>query len=86
MGEKLIQSYVKEQWFVSTIYRQSSAMVSSSPYAIWYYETLVCEWNPQTKERGELLALYDSGCKSQSAFEHHAKICAELPAPLRAED
>lgn len=48
MSEKLIQSYVKDRWFVSTIHRQSSATANPDG---WYYETMVWNWNAEAKER-----------------------------------
>ena len=41
----LMKSYVCECYIVSTLYRQSSAMINSPP---WYYETLVWEYDKAT--------------------------------------
>lgn len=51
----IASSYVRHNarwWNVSTIYRESSALVSD----LWYEETIVWEWNPETKVRGAMLA------------------------------
>ena len=80
VSERLIQSYVKDQWFVSTIYRQSSAALNPDG---WYYETMVWNWNAETKEREpQYIAQYDSGLSEQFAVAHHARICAALPERL----
>ncbi len=74
MSEKLIQSYVKDRWFISTIYRQSSAALNPDG---WYYETMVWDWDAQTKTRGEhFIAQYDSGLSETYAMRHHADVCA----------
>ena len=70
---KLIQSYLEEQYFVSTIHRKSS---TSPP--LRYYETMVWEWDKETRKRGKLLAQHDSGVGKHSAIDDHALICIEL--------
>lgn len=50
----LCQSYVRHEtsyWFVSTINRESSAMLGSRMYA----ETIVWAWNPETKLKEKLV-------------------------------
>jgi len=75
MSAKLIQSYLKEQYFVSTIYRQSSAVY----LPIWYYETIVWRWDKKTtRHRGELLTIHDSGTEETYAIDNHALICVKL--------
>jgi ATP phosphoribosyltransferase regulatory subunit HisZ len=77
MAEKLIQSYVKDKWFVSTMYRQTSAAFASE---LWYYETMVWNWNAETREREpNFIAQYDSGLTEKAAMEHHMRVCALLP-------
>ena len=77
MSEKLIQSYVKDRWFVSTIYRQSSAALNPDG---WYYETMVWNWNAETKQREpNFIAQYDSGLTEEQAIQRHAMVCASLP-------
>lgn len=66
--ETIIQSYVLEKWFVSTIKRDCS-----SPYAqgLRYYETLVWEWDAKTKERGKIV-------HQDEGFLAHTEICLAL--------
>lgn len=80
MSKKLIQSYVKDRWFVSTIRRQSSAALAPD---LWYYETMVWNWNAKTKKReSNFIAQYESGLTEPYALAHHARICASLPEKL----
>ncbi len=72
---RLIQSYVADKWMVSTVYRQSSAAVYNPP---WYYETIIWEWNPITKERGVMVAVKDSGAFPDRASKNHFAICMTL--------
>lgn len=63
--DTIAQTYVAHngRWFfVSTINRESSAMIE--PPVPWYAETLAWEWNPDTKERGEIVGQDEapSGC------------------------
>ncbi len=74
MSEKLIQSYVVDLFFVSTIYRESSAPIPN----LWYYETMAWEWDRETRKRGELLLQEDSGTPKKAALENHARVCARL--------
>jgi hypothetical protein len=76
MSNGLIQSYVKNQWMVSTIHRESSAMLAAG---VWYYETLVWNWDAEKRERTNMIAQYDSGISEQSAFSHHFLVCKTLP-------
>ena len=66
--ERIIQSYVKDKWFVSTIYRQSSVAMSDPP---WFYETIVWEWDAATRNRGALI-------HSTSGLQAHFDICRKL--------
>jgi hypothetical protein len=71
---QLIQSYVERKYFVSTIYRQCSAMAAPD---IWYYETMVWEWN-QEDGMGALVSQHDSGLCATWAVNHYARICRAL--------
>lgn len=71
MSTPLICSYIKEKYYVSTIHRESSA--SEGPKM--YYETIVWQWNSESRVRGELLEQHDSGLWETQAFESHAYIC-----------
>jgi hypothetical protein len=70
-----IQSYVHhggKAWFVSTIERDSSAAVIPSPR---YNETIVWEWNPVTRERGEMLTTFED---RKNSIAMHQRVCASL--------
>ena len=86
-AQKLIQSYVQDYYFVSTAYRRSSAALAPDQ---WYYETIVWNWNPKTRERGEIVDSRDSGMNRTTALACHAAICAslasDLPEPERTRD
>lgn len=70
----LIQSFVNNEFFVSTIYRQSSACIESPP---WYFETLVWEWKADLRERGKIVHSAASSYR-ESALKDHAEICRKL--------
>ena len=70
----LIQSYVHHKgkcFFVSTIDRDSSAAAYQGLYA----ETIVWEWNKETRERGEMIGQDEGG---QGSIYEHARICRDL--------
>lgn len=73
--KRVIQSYVRDKWFVSTIYRESSVAMIPAP---WFYETLVWEWNPETKERGNIV-------HQAEGINSHCEICANLIRGLPPE-
>jgi hypothetical protein len=75
---KLIQSYVRDKFFISTIYRQCSAPAAPD---IWYYETIIWEWDAKTKERGKMLEQQDSGSFSGKAFLNHIDLCEKYNKP-----
>ena len=75
MSEKFIQSFVKDEYMVSTIYRESSAMIE--PPANWFYETIVWKWDKKEKTRGDLLEQFDSGTYPEKAIENHMEICKD---------
>lgn len=53
--ETVIQTYVQHQgrwFFVSTINRESSAALADGHI---YAETLIWDWNPETKDRGRIV-------------------------------
>ena len=74
----LIQSYVKRKWFVSTIRRRSSAMVG--PPAPMYHETLVWEWNAETRKRGSIIWQGESPDGEMCGLGGHQTICGNLVA------
>jgi len=63
---QLIASYVKQKYFISTIYRQASTIEP-----MWYFETIIWEWDNKTKERGKILEMEDSGTGEEQAIENH---------------
>ena len=67
----LIQSYVMRKYFISTIYRECSAMVLD----LWYYETCVFEWDSTTKKTGKMIDIMDSGNSEHQAIDNHLAIC-----------
>jgi len=67
---QLLCSYVRNKYFVSTAYRRASTLEP-----MWYFETIVWEWNQKTRERGEMLDMEDSGIFNEQALENHFKIC-----------
>jgi len=78
MSEKkqyiLIQSFILEKYYISTIYRKCSAIIED----IWYYETIIWEWDAEKKKRGEMLEMHDSGLSSNIALKNHFQICEKL--------
>lgn len=62
-------TYHKDKvFFISTIYRQSSAMCNNPP---WYYETLVWEWDTEKRcRKEEILSEHNS-----SSPNRHFEIC-----------
>ncbi len=70
---QLICSYVKNKFFVSTAYRKASTLEP-----MWYFETIVWEWNQKTKERGKILVQDDSGFHEDFAFSNHIEIIQKL--------
>ena len=81
MEHTLIQSYVCEEYFVSTIYRRSSAELGPK----WYYETIVWKWNKDTRTRGKMLEMHDSGLSPMTAIDHHYDICRAALASKEGE-
>lgn len=70
----LIQSYVKDRYFVSTILRGSSVL-GDDPC---YFETIVWEWDFKTKKRGELVEQESCGKCESAAILGHAELCVAL--------
>jgi hypothetical protein len=58
-------------FFVSTILRESSAMVNSPG---WYPETITWEYNRETMERGNILDIDGSG----DALKQHFRVVADF--------
>lgn len=66
---QLIVSYVKQKYFISTIYREASTIEP-----MWYFETIVCSWNQETRAREEILEIEDSGMFELDALSSHFSI------------
>jgi hypothetical protein len=64
---QLMCTYLKGKYFISTIYRESSAMIQDC----WYFETMVWEWNDKTRERGSIIEMDDSGISEEQAMDNH---------------
>lgn len=73
--EKLIQSYVVEKYFVSTVIRKCNALTEAQ---LWYYETIIFEWNNETKKRGKILECINAGDTPESAIMEHGNTCLRL--------
>ena len=67
---KLIQSYVADEYFVSTIHRKAS---TDEP--MYYYETIVWEYNKFEKKRGDMITQVNSGITAKLALKSHFGIC-----------
>ena len=72
MSVKILQSYVAEAFFVSTIYRRASTMEES-----YYYETITWTWSPKTKKRGAQVNHCNTSSLSQAMRDHY-KVIMEL--------
>jgi len=76
LDKKFLQSYVytkKGNYFVSTIYRMSSAMMSPSP---WYYETL--GWTLKDKDEKDRLFIQEASNFPEGAIKNHYEQCQKL--------
>jgi len=80
--KKLIQSYVLEKFFVSTVYRQCSAVVESPS---WYYETIVFAWDKETKKTEGIIEMLDSGSEPGDALISHNNTCLKYFVQQRRE-
>lgn len=72
LDKTLAQTHVwhgEKAFYVSTINRQSSAIFY---YSRIYAETLVWEWNPETRQRGDLIG-QDEHCED-SLFAHQRMV------------
>lgn len=66
-------TYLKGKYFISTIYRQASTIVE-----MWYFETIVWDWDDKTKERGSILELEDSGTYEDQAISNHCLLVKKM--------
>lgn len=68
---KLIQSYVRNKFFISTMLMESNSILGSN---YCYYETLVFEWNEETKETSNIIDSEVHSCP-KGAFRQHYALC-----------
>lgn len=78
-GGRLIQSYVADRYFVSTIERNSSAMLETE---MSYFETIIWEWDSDTRNIGKMLNCLNSGIGMTQAIKSHAAIVISLVKPI----
>ncbi len=75
MSDKVMQSYVWHDgkcFFVSTINRESSEVLA---YGHRYAETMVWEYDPETRERGDLVGQFDG---VEGTIGTHVSVCRKL--------
>lgn len=72
LDPQLAYTYINKRYSVSTMYRQSSAMLNPC----WYYESIV--WKHSGKDREILSGPHDAGSDAQSAFKTHCDLCEQL--------
>lgn len=77
IGDKLIQSYVLDRWFVSTARRLGSAPLAPD---MAYWETIAWEWDRVTKATGKMIDCREGG------LTHHLDICRRLVEGKPLED
>ena len=51
---------------------------ASTTEEVWYYETIIWEWNPETKKRGRLLKTEDSGSGETRALTSHFELIRDI--------
>ena len=71
---QLIASYLLGKYYVSTAFRECSA---DTPVPIWYFETIVWEWDKDTKKTGHILNMSESDTEAK-AIENHFTILRNL--------
>lgn len=83
-NKKLAQTYVwhnNEAFFVSTINRQSSASLA---YGHIYAETLVWEWDSETRKRGKIIG--QDECAEDSILAHQSMVKSLFKTGLCMEE
>ena len=78
-SDKFIQSHVYSskhgEFFISTCYRQSSAMLNPDN---WYYETLAWKW--VNSARTDWVAANGGAITKTGAYKQHIEVCRQLEA------
>jgi len=62
----LVQTYVKRKYFISTAHRKASTLEE-----MWYFETIVWEWEHEKRKVGKMLDSMDSGSIEEAALVNH---------------
>lgn len=76
MSKYFLQSYVYSDhgnFFVSTCYRESSAMISPA----WYYETFAWRLD-ENKKRTDWIADNSGASYVEAAYDQHFEVCKQL--------
>lgn len=71
---QLMCTYLKGKYFISTIYRQSSAMIKDC----WYFETMAWDWDAKSQTRGSIVEMEDSGTSEEMAMDNHLLMVKKL--------
>ena len=71
--EVLMKTNVLNKYYVSTIYRACSACDS-----VWYYETIVFNYDSKKKKIGSIVCTNDSGESVEDAIINHESICYNI--------
>lgn len=80
---EFVQTYLRRcDRFVSTIERDSSAAFAPGRY----FETIIWEWSNETKKRGLMIHITDSGTDADTALENHFAICRKITKNERLEE
>jgi hypothetical protein len=73
---QLMRSFLKDRFFISTIYRESSCLDGG-----WYFETIVWEWNKETQQKGSIIEM-DESYSEENAIKVHCLIVLKLNKTL----
>jgi len=73
---QLMRSFLKDKFFISTIYRESSCLDGG-----WYFETMAWEWNKETQQRGSIVEI-DESYSEQTAIHIHCLMVSKLNETL----
>jgi hypothetical protein len=71
---QLMCTYLKGKYFISTMYRQSSAMTDDC----WYFETVAYDWDNKAQQRGGIVEIDDSGISEEIAMNNHLLMIKKL--------
>lgn len=85
---KLIQSYVDDKYFVSTILREFN--IEDVPFCMrWGYETIVWQWDNIQKQRMDMI--YQTSTQTSTddskseGFNQHMQICEKLLSGIKCD-